>query len=101
MTLELKVKGGRTKPAIALTAPPPPTTNAPDGELRIASSPSCEVIVDGKSRGSTPLAGLKLSPGNHTVQLVNSRFDIDRSYTVEVRSGEITKKKYDFPVPAN
>jgi hypothetical protein len=80
---------------------PDPAVEAAPGELRIASTPSCEVIIDGKARGSTPLTGIKLPAGAHAVQLVNSRFGIDRTFTVEVRSGEVTKKKYDFPVAPN
>ncbi|MFH0899162.1 MAG: serine/threonine-protein kinase [Pseudomonadota bacterium] len=77
------------------------TVPAGIGELRIASSPSCEVIVDGKARGATPLAGLMLPAGNHTVQLVNSRFGIDRTLTVQVKPDEVTKRKYDFSVEGN
>jgi hypothetical protein len=94
--LELRADKGRVA-----AAPPPPEAATEPGELRIASTPSCEVIVDGKARGSTPLSGVKLPPGSYTVQLVNSRFGIDRTFTVEVRSGEVTKKKYDFPVSPN
>lgn len=80
-----------------------PATTAPqgEGELRVASTPSCEVIIDGKSRGSTPLVGIKLPAGKHRLQLVNSRFGIDRTYTIEIVANEVTKKKYDFPVQPN
>ena len=77
---------------------PSPAAQAGEGELRVSSSPSCEIMIDGKSRGSTPMAGIKLSPGKHKLQLVNSRFGIDRTLTVDIVAGEVTKKKYDFPV---
>ncbi|MCC6994165.1 MAG: serine/threonine protein kinase [Deltaproteobacteria bacterium] len=77
---------------------PSPVAKTGEGELRVSSSPSCEIMIDGKSRGSTPMAGIKLSPGKHRLQLVNSRFGIDRTLTVEIVAGEVTKKKYDFPV---
>ena len=77
---------------------PSPVAKAGEGELRVSSSPSCEIMVDGKSRGSTPMAGIKLSPGKHKLQLVNSRYGIDRTLTVDIVAGEVTKKKYDFPV---
>ena len=98
------VTAGRTT-AIAVDLKPDepvgPTNNVgkPEkGELRIASIPSCEVMIDGKSRGSTPITGLMLDAGPHRIHLVNSRFGIDKTFSVEVRGGEVTKKKYDFPV---
>jgi hypothetical protein len=75
-----------------------PAKPAGKGTLRIVSEPSCEVIVDGKARGSTPIAKIELSAGKHRVQLINSRFGIDRSYTVEIKPGEVTKKRYNFPI---
>jgi tRNA A-37 threonylcarbamoyl transferase component Bud32 len=101
--LRLEKRGGEVvvkkpdKPDKPDKPPPDPAANAP-GELRVATTPSCEVIIDGKARGSTPVRGIMLAPGNHTVQLVSSRFGIDRTFTVEVKSGEVTKKKWDFPV---
>ncbi len=77
---------------------PSPVAQAGEGELRVSSSPSCEIMIDGKSRGSTPIAGIKLSPGKHRLQLINSRFGIDRTLTIDIVAGEVTKKKYDFPV---
>jgi hypothetical protein len=68
------------------------------GELRIASRPSCELIVDGVSRGQTPLAGIMLSAGTHRVRLINSRFHIDKSYTVVVKADDVVKKRYTFDV---
>ena len=60
--------------------------------------PNQSTVRAARSACSGDDTGLKLPPGNHTVQLVNSRFGIDRTFSVEVRSGEVTKKKYDFPV---
>jgi serine/threonine protein kinase len=89
-------KPPRDKPRPPKDKPP---VNLPPGELRLSSNPSCEVLVDGKARGATPLGGIMLSPGKHKVQLVNSRFKIDQTYTVEIKSGEVTKKKFDLMKP--
>jgi len=62
------------------------------------TEPSCEVIVDGRARGSTPIAGIELAAGKHRVQLVNSRFGIDRTYIVEIEAGKVTKRRYTFPL---
>jgi hypothetical protein len=98
---ELRRAKGKPETVAEKPDKPEPAVDTAPGELRIASTPSCEVIIDGKARGSTPLTGIKLPAGAHAVQLVNSRFGIDRTFTVEVRSGEVTKKKYDFPVAPN
>jgi len=79
---------------------PPPIAPLGKGTLRVASEPSCEVIVDGKARGSTPVAKIALPAGSHTLQLVNSRFGIDRTYTIEIEADKVTKKRYTFPAAA-
>ena len=75
-----------------------PPAAGPPGSLRIMTEPSCEVIVDGRARGSTPIAGIELAAGKHRVQLVNSRFGIDRTYIVEIEAGKVTKRRYTFPL---
>jgi len=75
----------------------PPDPAGPPGELRVVANPSCVLIVDGKSRGETPVAGISLPPGKHTLQLVNPRFGIDKRYTVTITSGEVLKRSYNFP----
>jgi serine/threonine protein kinase len=78
-------------------APDPPAASGP-GTLRIASTPSCELIIDGRARGATPQANIELPAGPHQVQLVNSRYGIDRTYTIVIEPGKMTKKSYTFPV---
>jgi hypothetical protein len=88
-------------PAVALpSAPPAAAVAAPSGEpgeLRISSLPSCEVLVDGHPVGATPVVGIRLPPGAHQVRLISSRFQVDKTYSVRVNPGEVTKKKFHFP----
>ena len=82
-------------------APDPVVAPTGSGTLRIGSSPSCEVIIDGKASGSTPIAKLELPAGKHKVQLISSRYGIDRTYVVVIKPNEMTKKKYTFPIDGN
>jgi serine/threonine-protein kinase len=91
---------GVRKPKVTRPGPkkPPPAAVGGTGTLRIASEPSCEVIVDGKAKGSTPIARIELAAGKHRVQLINSRYGIDRTYSVEIEAGKVTKRRYTFPI---
>ncbi|MCB9549439.1 MAG: serine/threonine protein kinase [Myxococcales bacterium] len=53
-------------------APEPVAVPQPkgDGTLKLTAVPSARVLIDGKDMGQTPLLGIKLSVGNHQVELV-------------------------------
>jgi len=73
----------------------PPPAPAGDGTLVLASSPWCNVTVDGVSHGTTPLT-LKLPAGTHTVVLSNPEFHVRRTLSVEVQEGRTLRKMLDF-----
>jgi serine/threonine-protein kinase len=97
VTVELKaVAATPDKPPQGITQPPPPPDGAP-GKLRIATTPSCEIMIDGKLIGWTPILGHELPAGGHTVRVINSQLGIDRTYTVSVKPApELTKFKQDY-----
>jgi serine/threonine protein kinase len=66
------------------------------GTLVLATSPWCEVIVDGEPRGPTPLT-LKLSAGQHDIQLSNDDWKIHRSLPLNIHADETLRKKMVFP----
>ena len=66
-----------------------------DGTLVVASSPWCNVTVDGQARGTTPLS-VKLKAGSHDVVLSNPEFKIKRTLAVEVEPGQTVRKSLDF-----
>ncbi len=66
-----------------------------DGTLVIASTPWCNVSVDGDDKGPTPLK-LTLPAGKHTVVLSNPEFKITRSLSIMIQPGETLRKKLDF-----
>jgi len=75
--------------------PPAPVKMEGEGTLLLASSPWCNVKIDGVNRGPTPL-NVKLSAGQHTVVLSNPEFKINRTVPVVVMPNQTTKKRYDF-----
>jgi hypothetical protein len=66
-----------------------------EGTLLVASTPWCNVSIDGKNEGPTPLH-VKLPAGKHTLQLTNPEFKINRSLPVLILPNEIVRKKLDF-----
>jgi hypothetical protein len=84
-------------PAVApppTALPPKPGDGAP-GTLVLASSPWCNVTVDGQARGTTPL-NVKLKPGSHEIVLANPEFKIKRTLAVEIEPGQTVRKSLDF-----
>jgi serine/threonine protein kinase len=65
------------------------------GKLVIASSPWCNVTVDGVDSGQTPIS-LTLKAGPHKVLLTNPEFKIRREATIVLQSDQIVRKKFDF-----
>jgi eukaryotic-like serine/threonine-protein kinase len=69
---------------LALVRPAPPSTGAAD----IVSTPAgASVSVDGRPAGVTPLAGLKLKPGKHRIELALQGHEAWAG-TVDVAAGE-------------
>jgi hypothetical protein len=90
-----------TAPTVVATQAPRPAQEAPpprldgEGTLMLASSPWCNVTVDGVTRGTTPLS-VKLPAGKHTVVLTNSEFNIRRTLPVTIVPDETLRKRLDF-----
>ncbi|HMI94115.1 MAG TPA: PEGA domain-containing protein [Polyangiales bacterium] len=91
------------KPApMAPPAAEPPSARAAsassdaDGTLRINSRPWSRVYIDGRLVGNTPQMQLALSPGWHTVTLVNPDFGVQKVLTIRIKPGEIATKIVDL-----
>lgn len=69
--------------------------NARFGALTLTSNPGCEVVVDGKPRGQTPLT-LSLPPGSHKISISNRKLSIKRQLSVAIKPGEVVTKALDF-----
>jgi hypothetical protein len=93
------------KPPAAVAAAPAPIEPASpriaaseeaDGTLRINSRPWSRVYIDGRLVGNTPQMQLTLSPGWHTVTLVNPEFGVQKVLTIRIKPGESTTKIVDL-----
>jgi serine/threonine-protein kinase len=89
-----------TRPAAAKATPPsapasPPPKREGAGLLVLASSPWCNVSVDGQARGTTPLR-LTLPAGAHEVVLANPEYKIKRTLAVEIEPDQTVRKRLDF-----
>jgi serine/threonine protein kinase len=82
-------------PPTAPTAPAAPAKRDGEGTLVIASSPWCNVTVDGQARGTTPL-NVKLKAGAHEVVLANPEFKIKRTLAIDIEPNQTIKKSLDF-----
>lgn len=102
-------------PAPALTAPqeaarspapqdaarspaPQPASPAPSapGRVQFAIAPWGAVFVDGERMGvSPPLRVLKLSPGEHQIEIRNTSFP-PRLQTVTIKSGDVVRIRHRF-----
>lgn len=77
------------KPAATAPAPPPVAGPSRAGTLHVTSTPpGAEVIVDGKSRGGTPLVIDGMLPGRHSVEIQSGEGTIRR--TVTIAAGQTT-----------
>jgi hypothetical protein len=63
-----------------------PSVNAPTGLVSINALPWAEVLIDGKSVGTTPLANLPVAIGSHTVVLKHPSLG-ERRQTIRVVGG--------------
>jgi hypothetical protein len=80
----------------AKAAAPAPTAGLEgEGMLLLASSPWCNVSIDGVSKGPTPVS-VKLRAGKHTVVLSNPEFKISRTLPVLIMPNQTLRKRLDF-----
>jgi hypothetical protein len=64
--------------------------------LRVNSRPWSQVHVDGRLVGNTPQMSLRLSPGRHTVLLVNPDFGLRKQFPVQIKRGQVVTKIVDL-----
>lgn len=66
------------------------------GYLDINALPWAKVYVDGRYRGETPLEGLRLRAGVHTVRLVSPSRRISRTYQVRVQADKRRQRVFNL-----
>jgi tRNA A-37 threonylcarbamoyl transferase component Bud32 len=80
----------KVAPARATRPPEEPAT------LDVNASPWAHVRIDGQPRGETPLLGIVLPAGAHTLELVNEPLGVRRQLTVELRPGDHARRIEDL-----
>ncbi|HKP61613.1 MAG TPA: PEGA domain-containing protein [Polyangiales bacterium] len=76
-------------PAEATAAPEaPPEEEADPGTLRINSLPWAQVFLDGQLIGNTPLRGVRVAAGEHSLRFVNHQFSMVKTSEISVPAGE-------------
>lgn len=72
------------------------------GSFSIESRPWFFVLIDGDNKGTTPLAGIKLAAGDHSLTLANPRLKIRKQVTLHIEPNKTTSiiinPKADPPV---
>ena len=66
-----KVSSAKAAPAVAKPAVEEKPAPAAMGTLNINSIPRANVVLDGRPMGMTPVMGVSVTPGNHTVVFVH------------------------------
>jgi hypothetical protein len=68
-----------------------------NGVLMVASKPPCEIVIDGKpTQLETPQRSIALSPGTHSVTLINAKLHINKTVPVQVAANKPTKLIQNF-----
>ena len=82
-----------------ITPPPPPPPPPTDtfGSINANSLPPSNVLIDGKPQGSTPVTGVKVSAGSHTVVFKHKDFGV-QSRGVTVTAGKTSTVTVKFDV---
>ena len=87
----------KSRPVEHFAAAAPKAAPSGAGILMISSKPPCEIVVDGKSTHlQTPQRSIPLSPGTHTIVLVNAQQRIHKTVAVDIVAKKPTKVIQDF-----
>jgi serine/threonine-protein kinase len=70
----------------------PHATSGKPGRLSIDASPWATISIDGKSLGATPLVGVELAAGDHTVKAVGQK-GATKTFRIHIDPGATLRKK--------
>lgn len=66
------------------------------GSFTIDAKPWFFVVVDGDNKGTTPLAGIKLSAGEHNMMIANPRMKIKKQMKLRIEANKTTSILIDW-----
>ncbi len=78
---------GRAEPSDRVAHAPPPPVDATPGHIRVGANPWCNVSVDGRPYGQTPVADITLPPGAHRITCTSPDAPA-RSRTITLAAGQ-------------
>ena len=90
---------GRSKSRSPRASAPSTPAAAPSpsfSHLTLQTKPWAKVDIDGEPYGSTPLWKLKLTPGTHTVRLVNEKAGVNLVKKIRLSPGAHVKKSFSL-----
>jgi hypothetical protein len=105
MTRQVRARAGQTLslPTVRLQRPAPtanagaaPVVDRRPGSLRVGSSPWCNVTVDGRAHGQTPVDISSIAPGTHTVVCTNPARGA-QTQRITVQPGQQAIARFRFP----
>ena len=71
------------------------------GKINLGPEPWANILINGEGYGRTPIRGIELPPGTYDITFQRSEEDMDtyfsenRTYTLEVKAGEISSIRYN------
>lgn len=83
-------------PAVASAAPSANAASATSAKLNLNSIPASNVVVDGRPLGQTPLIGVSVAPGTHSVVFIHPEHGRKVS-RVSVEPGQTSTATAQFP----
>ncbi len=66
------------------------------GQLTFDARPWCNVSIDGRSVGQTPIVNRTLPAGSHRIRCVNPDLNVNRTLTVQINAGETTRRRLNL-----
>jgi serine/threonine-protein kinase len=66
------------------------------GKLTFDARPWCNVSVDGRRLGQTPIVNHTLPSGSHRITCANPELGVSRNLTVDIEPGETTRRRLDL-----
>ncbi|MEC7522103.1 MAG: PEGA domain-containing protein [Myxococcota bacterium] len=90
LSIELRERRGGGRRGGGDTQAATPTSNEP-GRLTFNSNPWCNVTIDGRNAGQTPVVNFQLPPGRHTVVCTNPQAGT-RRVSVDIPPGQTVRR---------
>ena len=66
------------------------------GALTFDARPWCDVRIDGRAVGQTPIVNHSLPAGSHRITCTNPELGVTRNLRVTIAPGETTRRRLDL-----